>query len=64
MDYEDAEAAGRDEQETHGRPTLAQWARAQALRAALPTYPNMGLDEFNVRVNRYAEFIIEGALRQ
>jgi len=33
--YEEAETLGRDRQETDGTPTLAQWARAEALKALL-----------------------------
>lgn len=33
MDYDDTEQAGRDRQEEYGTPTLAQWARAQAVQA-------------------------------
>ncbi len=35
MDYDNAEAAGRDRQDSDGTPTLAQRARTEALRALM-----------------------------
>ncbi len=63
MDYEDAEQAGRDRQDTDGNPTLAQWARAEALRAVLASPMGaLRMDDISDRVNAFAAMIVEGSV--
>jgi hypothetical protein len=59
MDYDDAEEAGRDRQEESGTPTLAQWARAEAVKALLSsgTAP-ADEDAFEDRVHYLARTIL------
>ena len=63
MDYEDAEQAGRDGQEEHGRPTLAQWARAQALTAVMAQQgAPRSMGNIADLVSQFAELIVTGGL--
>jgi hypothetical protein len=64
--YDESEAYGRDRQETDGTPTLAQWARAEALKAVMShpagaTRP-AGMREIENQVNILAELIVTGSL--
>lgn len=64
MDYEDAEAAGSGRQDTDGNPTLAQWARAEALKAIMsnPKGQPLSLSVVADHVNALAELIVTGSL--
>lgn len=59
-DYGDREHFGREGQEEHGRPTLAQWARAQAVQAlgAAGTDLDFGDPMFIDRVHGIAQLIL------
>lgn len=64
MTYEEAEDVGYERQQADGTPTLAQWARAQAVRATLsnPHRTNMNLPAIALQVNVLAELIVTGSL--
>lgn len=63
MNYDDAEQAGRDRQETDGTPTLAQWARAEALKAIMSSdVSRLARQDVADRVNAFADFIVTGSM--
>lgn len=63
MDYDGAEIASQERQERDGNPTLAQWARAEAVKALMSTGQHAGAsDRLADEVHALADLIVSGSL--
>jgi hypothetical protein len=64
MDYDDAEIAGQERQERDGNPTLAQWARAEAVKAIMSSdiASRLAMQDIAERAHAFADFIVSGSM--